>query len=266
MAPLPSSLLPVFEHFATAEYASLTKRGAPITFPCSPYLGAGTLDVSTGLTYPAKAERARHNPRIALLYSDPTGSGLTRPPVILAQGLATVRDADLQANTDRYVQAAFKKYPASYAGMPKFVLRQTAWYFTRIWIELTPVRLRWWPDGDLSRAPEEWRAPADTVAPPSDPAPLGGELPAWKTPPTDWQRAAESALSKFGMPVLTLVDDDGFPLPIRTASARFTGQQFEMTLPTGLATREGKACLARSSSSPRSMSVCDLSIWSTPSR
>lgn len=239
----PPALPPVFDRFLTAEYASLTQRGAPITFPCSPYLGAQTLDVSTGLTYPAKAERARRNPRIALLYSDPTGAGLTRPPLVLVQGLATVRDADLQANTDRYVRGAFEKYPASYAGMPKFMLRQSAWYFTRIWIELTPLRIRWWPEGDLTCAPEEWRAPENIVAPPSDPAPPGGELPAWKAPPAEWRRSAATVVSKFGRPVLTFVDDDGFPLPMRVASARFDGNQFEIALPAGLTARDGPACL-----------------------
>ena len=57
----PADLLPVFERSITCEFASLTRQGTPITFPVTPYLGEDerTLDVSTGLTYPAKAERAR---------------------------------------------------------------------------------------------------------------------------------------------------------------------------------------------------------------
>src|SRR5215208_5843994 len=91
----PAEVLPVFEKAITCEWATLTKAGAPVTWPVTPYLGedGSTIDVSTGLTYPAKADRARRNPKVALLFSDPTGSGLQDPPVVLVQGMATVRDA-----------------------------------------------------------------------------------------------------------------------------------------------------------------------------
>src|ERR687886_732155 len=93
----PEALVPLFERAITVEYTSLTAAGRPITVPITPYLEADgtTLDVSTGLTYPAKAERARRNPKVSLLFADPVGSRLVDPPVVLVQGLATVRDADL---------------------------------------------------------------------------------------------------------------------------------------------------------------------------
>jgi hypothetical protein len=119
----PEELLPLFERAITVEYASLTRASAPITYPLTPYVGEDglTLDVSTGLTYPAKAERARRNPKVALLYSDPLGSGLDGAPVALVQGLATVRDSDLQANTDRYVRLGMAKLPDTYKGQPRFL-------------------------------------------------------------------------------------------------------------------------------------------------
>ena len=118
-ATWPRELLDVFERAITCEYASLTRAGAPVTVPTTPYLGAaGTIDVSTGLTYPAKAERARRNPRVALLFADSLGAGRSDAPVVLVQGHAAVRDADLQANTDRYVRASMKKLPAAAAGQP----------------------------------------------------------------------------------------------------------------------------------------------------
>src|SRR5690349_14905772 len=102
-AVLPQEVLDVVVHSITTEYASFTRSGRPVTSPVTPYpsrLG-GLVDVSTGLTYPGKAERARRDPRIAMLFSDPVGSGLVDLPVVLVQGLATVRDADLQAGLDR---------------------------------------------------------------------------------------------------------------------------------------------------------------------
>ena len=75
--------------------------------------------------------RSRRNPKVALLYSDAVGSGLEEAPVALVQGLATVRDANLQANIDRYVRLSMAKLPAVYDGQPRFVLRSLAWYFAR---------------------------------------------------------------------------------------------------------------------------------------
>lgn len=158
--------------FITTEYASLTAAGAPVTWPVTPYAGAdGTLDVSTGLTYPLKAERARRDPRVALSFSYPVGSGLADPSVILVQGLATVRDADLRTTSARYLAEATARFPEAMGKVPSFVLARMAWYWTRMWVEVTPTRVRWWPHGDLDRTPLEWRAPEGTVAPPSDPVP-----------------------------------------------------------------------------------------------
>jgi hypothetical protein len=52
----PSEVVSLFQRAITTEYASLTARGAPLTYPVTPYIAeAGrTLDVSTGLTIPAR--------------------------------------------------------------------------------------------------------------------------------------------------------------------------------------------------------------------
>src|SRR5690349_14997725 len=172
----PEELTEVFTSSLVCEYASLTRRLTPVTWPVTPYRSTRTLDVSTGLSYPLKAERARANPRVALSYSDPSGyasgSATGRPPVVLVEGLATVRDADLQANTDRYVRESLLRNATN--GTPWFVARTWSWYSSRIWVEVTPLRVTWWPEGDLSRTPQTWSARADVTAPASDPAPRPG--------------------------------------------------------------------------------------------
>ena len=149
----------IVEHtsrFITTEYASLTSASAPVTWPVTPYRGTtgGTVDVATGLTYPLKAERARRNPKVALSFSYPAGSGHDHPATVVIQGLATVRDRDLVATSSRYLQSSADRFPDSFASIPNFMLRRMDWYWTRMWVEVTPIRVRWWDDGDLSvRAP-----------------------------------------------------------------------------------------------------------------
>jgi hypothetical protein len=255
--PWPGELTDITTSLA-CEYATLTGEGRPVTWPVTPYPGEGTLDVSTGLTYPLKAERARRNPHVALSFSDPTGyasrPGSASPPVVVVEGLATVRDADLQTNTDRYVREALAKTGTS--GTPWIIARTWAWYYARIWVEVTPLRVMWWPGGDLSATPETWTAPPATTAPPSDPAPsrrtshtlsTGAANPA----PGDWRPFADRA-ERLGTPVVTVVRE-GFPLPVRARSVRRTVNGFHVTLPVGVDPATGPACLTfhRVTASPR---------------
>jgi hypothetical protein len=245
----PDALTDITSSLA-CEYATLTRDGRPVTWPVTPYRGERTLDVSTGLTYPLKAERARRNPRVALSFSDPTGyasstGSAARPPVVLVEGLATVRDADLQANTDRYVRESVAKVGTS--GSPWFLARTWTWYYARIWVEVTPLRVTWWPGGDLAASPERWSAPAGTNAPVSDPAPArvvagdGSRTGSVPSAPADWRPFADRA-ERLGAPVVTLTHE-GFPLPVRARSVRRTADGFHVVLPVGNEPTGGPVCL-----------------------
>ncbi|MEV1175152.1 pyridoxamine 5'-phosphate oxidase family protein [Nonomuraea sp. NPDC049784] len=242
LVAVPAEVRQVLERSLVCEYASLTRDGRPVTWPVTPYAGSdGTLDVTTGLSYPDKAERARRDPRVALLYSDPTDSGLDRPPVVLVQGRAAVRDADLQGNTDRYVRESMAKQPAAFAGLPWFLIKRLTWYFARIYVEVTPECVTWWPEGDLSRAPRTWTCPGETTFPRSDLAPSGPRLPSRSIPPADWRPYADRAL-RLGAPVVSMVAD-GHPLPVRARSAVRTEHGFDLRLPAGVTAAAGPVCL-----------------------
>ena len=78
-ASLPEAVRECFSRFITTEYTTIDSRQQPITWPVTPYYtpGGPTIDLTTGLGYPKKADDAKRNPRVALLFSDPTGSGVT---------------------------------------------------------------------------------------------------------------------------------------------------------------------------------------------
>jgi hypothetical protein len=232
--------------FITTEYASLDRRGAPITWPVTPYRGVDgrTIDVTTGLTYPLKAERARRNPKVSLSFSQPLGSGLADPAAFVIHGLAAVRDADLRANSARYLTEVAAHLPDAFDSIPTVMLRRMAWYWARIWIEVTPVRVLWWPGGNFDQPPQLWQPPIPPTAPPSDPAPGDRGAGSWSTrAPVDWRVRVRGALDRLGMPVLTSVTPDGWPLPLRMRDASQTPGGFRMRPPAGIDLVDGPACL-----------------------
>ena len=245
-AQWPAALSEVVERSVTVELSTLTRAGRPVTAPTTPYRGAdgATVDVSTGLSYPAKAERARRDPRVSLLFADPVGPGMEGAPVVLVQGLATVRDSDLQANTDRYAAWSSAKLPETTKGRPRFVLRRMGWYYARIWIEVTPLHVRVWPGRALEEPPGEWHAPEDTAAPLSDPAPPGAAPPPWIAPAHDWRPLLAHALARLPLADVTVVADNGFPLCLPTTGAALVDGGVSLRIGPGAPAFEpGPACL-----------------------
>jgi hypothetical protein len=244
---LPDELTPLLVGSWTVEYASVKGDGTPVTQPLIPTAGEDgrTIDVNTGLAYPTKAERARSNPRVCLLYSDRRGAALSNPPVALVYGHATVHDANLQANTDRAVRMYLDRMPVI-ARMPRLVLRQLYGYLARIWIVVTPLKVLWWPGGDMDVAPGLWAAPRDTRLPASDPPPRPLERPHPLVVPSggDWRRNLSRALDTLGPPILTVIDDDGYPVPFRVKQASRHGDGVHLELHPAMPARpQGRACL-----------------------
>jgi hypothetical protein len=239
----PPELTEVFERAITCEYASLTRAGAPVTVPSTPYVGDGTLDVSTGLAYPAQAERARRNPKVALPFADTIGTG-SAAPAVLVQGCAAVRDADLQGNTDRYVRVAREKLPAATKGQPRFLLRRMRFYYARIWIEIVPQRILWWSSRALSEQPNSWVASPGRELPRSDPDPSGPRPPAWLSPPAEWRELAARALRELPFTDLTFVGEDGYPVCVPVTAGELSGEEVALDLGAGAPQlRAGPACL-----------------------
>ena len=207
----------VFERFVTTEYATIDGRGQPIPWPVTPYYRQGDryIDVTTGLGYPKKADDAARNPRVALLFSDPTGSGMTSPPMVLVQGTADVDDRDLHANRERYRREAIEKLPGTKPLYPpRPFLPLFNWYLTRIYIHVRPERIYVWREGDIAREPELFDAHLEEVR-----SGHVEEPPAEHAGPDDtapvWDRRIEDLGTRHSTAVLALVAPDGFPFAVR---------------------------------------------------
>jgi hypothetical protein len=254
-ATLPAEVQEVFDRFVTTEYTTIDQRGQPITWPVTPYYSPGDadVDVTTGLGYPKKAEDARANPKVALLFSDPTGCDLEHPPQVLVQGIADVDDRDLPANRERYTREMQEKLPATRKMLPPRPIRGLFnWYFTRVYVHVRPERVYLWSQGDATQEPELLDAHLEEVRsghveePPADLAPAeGGE---WV-----WDERVEELGKRYRTAVLSLVAPDGFPFSVRLPiavdrSARCIRLAAE---PVGVPLQPGLACVTAHAHHPR---------------
>jgi hypothetical protein len=244
---LPQDVRDAFESFVTCELTTVDAAKQPITWPVTPYYdqGAPTIDVTTGLGYPKKADDAARHPSVALLFSDPTGSGVDSGLRVLVQGTATLDDEDLKANAERYVSESGVKLPATKKmNPPKAIRPMFNWYYARIYIKVRPERIFVWPEGDLAEEPvvhdahlEEVRSGHVEEAP-TEHGTLAPGTPAWD------KRMEFLAEHETG--VLSWMGPDGFPIAVRVPF-RADASRKEIAIegdPAGLPLLEGRACLA----------------------
>ncbi len=213
-ATLPPAVHDVFQRFVTCELTTIDSLGRPITWPVAPFYSPGdpAIRVTTGLGYPKKASDARRNPKVALLFSDPTGSDLAQPPMVLVQGIAEVDDSDLAGNRERYERDSAAKPTGGSEAAPAGPLgRRFDWYFTRIYLHVRPERVLVWRGGDPSVEPDVIKSGDEELE-------VGAPEPPEREPvsPT-WDRRIGELGRRYGTAALSTVGDDGFPFSARVA-------------------------------------------------
>jgi hypothetical protein len=202
----------VFQRFVTCELTTIDSKGRPITWPVTPFYrpGDAAIRVTTGLGYPKKANDARRNPKVALLFSDPTGSDLAQAPMVLVQGIAEVDDEDLAANRERYERDTEAKPTGGREAAPPGPLgRRFDWYFTRIYLHVRPERVFVWRAGDASVEPDVVNSGNEEVEVDEPGSPDREPV-----PPT-WDRRIAELGRRYQTAVLSIVGEDGFPVAVR---------------------------------------------------
>ena len=106
----------------------------------------------------SQALNIRRDPRISLLFSDPTGSGLENPPAALVQGDALVED-DLRTSPvgfEEYWKRLFRIQPANAMYGANALTRYLIdWYYMRLYSFVRPRRIHFWPGADFGQEPKE---------------------------------------------------------------------------------------------------------------
>ena len=142
---LSDSAREVIENYRTSEFLTIAKSGVPIAWPTNAVFRpeSGSLVLSTSIAWPHKAYNVRRDGRVAMLFSDPTGSGLVNGSAsqVLVQGTAICTkqlsiapgpDADLWRRIFA-IQPSAQKYPFN-----PLIRRVMDIYFMRLIITVTP--------------------------------------------------------------------------------------------------------------------------------
>lgn len=157
---LPAHVHTALLAYRTCEFTTLARDGGAVTVPVIPVIlpERNCVLVTTSIAFPNKAFNVRRDHRVALLFSDPTASGLAQPPAVLIQGDAVVGE-QIESYTPELAQLwriaaerqpINKRYSAN-----RFTRWLMDWYYLRLLIWVTPQRIRWWEQGDWTATSRE---------------------------------------------------------------------------------------------------------------
>lgn len=140
---LSPELAAVIDRYRTCEFATVTRSGTAIAWPTCPLYdpAAGTLTLTTSVALPTKALNIRREPRVSLLFSDPTGSGLDAPPQVLVLGRASCPDVVVTRpdGLERYWARLLSRQPGGKAYSKTAISRRLMdWYYFRLVITVQP--------------------------------------------------------------------------------------------------------------------------------
>jgi hypothetical protein len=162
---MPTSWRDIVDNYFTCEFTTLSRDGAPVTWPVSPRLLAdGRFLTTTSIGLPQKAFNIRRNPKVSMLFSEPTGSGVAEPGAVLIQGDAVTEDRVVTDLSDPDLsdpdllalsQAIAERQPAGAIWSTRFGRRLLWPYYLRLLIYVRPRRALFWPTRDFTAIPEE---------------------------------------------------------------------------------------------------------------
>ena len=236
---LPERVFKFIESGVVAEFSTVSASGLPIDTPTYyfPSDDLATLDWRRG--YPIRLRRSAPGATPRSAYSSRARRTSRSWSYMRAPRCAT---PTFRPNCVRYIaETGFKGISH---GVTWEQARQAVTYWSRIIIENKPERVYWWDNqAAMDGPPQVWSAPADTFYPASDPKPSGEMRPsAWPVRP--WQEVARDAVVKRAAAHLTVVDSDGYPMPIRARAFELVAKGFRLVMPRGVPWHiSGKASL-----------------------
>ncbi|MFD0268581.1 pyridoxamine 5'-phosphate oxidase family protein [Streptomyces sp. NPDC127106] len=131
----------VLDAYRTCEFVTLGRDGTPVAWPTAvARRDDGTLLVTTCLAFAQKALNVRRDGRVALLFSDPTGSGLGHAPQVFVSGRAECPDTIMTGpqGAEDYWRRLFERQPHSRSYLTRPMRPLMSWYYLRLLITIEP--------------------------------------------------------------------------------------------------------------------------------
>ncbi|MFJ9942755.1 pyridoxamine 5'-phosphate oxidase family protein [Streptomyces erythrochromogenes] len=221
----PDAAPEALDAYRTCEFVTLGRSGNPLAWPTAvARRGDGTLLLTTSLAFAQKALNVRRDGRVALLFSDPTGSGLDHAPQILVTGRARCPDEIMTGpqGAEEYWRMLFERQPHSRAYLSPLMRPLMQWYYLRLLITVEPEQVVVRPPLAELSAPGAPGAPAAVTGAEALPGAV--------------------QLSPFPTAVLAARDATGAPLLARTRP-RPTPAGYLVDVPSDCAVERGPASL-----------------------
>jgi hypothetical protein len=141
--PDAAQLHALLSRYRTCEFATITRSGVPAAWPavCLVAPDARSIVLTTCIGLPLKAFNVRRDPRVALLFSDPTGAGPDALPQVLVQGTAVCPDEirTSPAGLEDYWTQLAERQPSSRALSSSTLMHPVLdFYYMRLVITVTP--------------------------------------------------------------------------------------------------------------------------------
>ncbi|GLV95549.1 hypothetical protein Slala04_70020 [Streptomyces lavendulae subsp. lavendulae] len=141
---LDSALHHVLDAYLTCEFVTLGRDGTPMAWPTAvARRDDGTLLLTTSLAFAQKALNVRRDGRVALLFSDPTGSGLDSAPQVFVSGRAECPDTIMTGpcGAEEYWRRLFERQPHSRSYLTRPMRPMMSWYYLRLLITVEPEQV-----------------------------------------------------------------------------------------------------------------------------
>lgn len=153
MLKLPNEVIEVFERALVSEFSVISPDGKPITHPMLPCYDKekGLFYFTSSVLFSRKVEYIKKNPKVSVLFSNVRGLRVEPYRTVLVKGDAKIDDSDLHHGWERLLHLWRIKEPY----IDQYVKARYAFplFFERIIIEVSPVKVYFWPKGDTSKRP-----------------------------------------------------------------------------------------------------------------
>jgi hypothetical protein len=154
---LPEPVVDLVEAALVTELSVVRADGRPMTYPLIPLWDGTRIVMTSSILFSRKLEHIKRDGRVSLSLSDPVALG-GRSGRATIQGDANVIDGDPHTDWEALLPLWSAKEPV----ILEFLKARVAFplFFERSVIEVIPRRALYWPDGDTSRPPQVFTAPA----------------------------------------------------------------------------------------------------------